>query len=154
MPSLIIIDMQLCFETARDQNIIYIIGGEIEYAKAKNYDIIVVESKHQGPTISYLKNLIQDYRQFACATKDQNDGSLVIKNALKNNRFDNSELYVCGVNIEFCVKDTVIGLIKKFENSKIKVIKPACNGIQNDWSEYNFDGFEFVDSIGECHACL
>jgi len=58
---------------------------------------------------------------------NKNDKSKPIQEVLNRSNIYVRQIKVCGVNTEYCVKDTVHGLTKKF-HIPIKVIEKACNG--------------------------
>ena len=57
--------------------------------------------------------------------KQQSDGSEEVAEELRKHRASNTLLKVCGVFLNHCVKETVIGLSKQ-THSKIQVLSEAC----------------------------
>jgi nicotinamidase-related amidase len=87
--------------------------------------IIIAQYKGCGETHINIINEIQTYPYKEYIWHNKNDKSKPIQEALKN--IFVRQMKVCGVNTEYCVKDTVHGLAKKFP-IPIKVIEKACNG--------------------------
>ena len=87
--------------------------------------IVIAQFKGCGETHINIINAIQNYPYKEYIWHNKNDKSKPIQEALKN--IFVREMKVCGVNTEYCVKDTVHGLAKKF-HIPIKVIEKACNG--------------------------
>ena len=87
--------------------------------------IVIAQFKGCGETHINIINAIQNYPYKEYVWHNKNDKSKPIQEALKN--IFVREMKVCGVNTEYCVKDTVHGLAKKF-HIPIKVIEKACNG--------------------------
>ena len=87
--------------------------------------IVIAQFKRCGETNIKIINELHSYPYKEYVWHNKNDKSKPIQEALKN--IFVREMKVCGVNTEYCVKDTVHGLAKKF-HIPIKVIEKACNG--------------------------
>jgi nicotinamidase-related amidase len=87
--------------------------------------IVIAQFKGCGETNINIINEIQKYPYKKYVWHNKNDKSKPIQEVLKN--IFVRQIKVCGVNTEYCVKDTVHGLAKKF-HIPIKVIEKACNG--------------------------
>ena len=87
--------------------------------------IVIAQFKGCGETHINIINEIQKYQYKKYVWHNKNDKSKPIQEVLKN--IFVRQMKVCGVNTEYCVKDTVHGLAKKF-HIPIKVIEKACNG--------------------------
>ncbi len=89
--------------------------------------IVIAQFKRCGETHINIINEIQKYpyKEYVCHNK--NDKSKPIQEVLNRSNIYVRQIKVCGVNTEYCVKDTVHGLTKKF-HIPIKVIEKACNG--------------------------
>lgn len=87
--------------------------------------IVIAQFKGCGETHINIINAIQNYPYKKYIWHNKNDKSKPIQEVLKNVFV--RQMKVCGVNTEYCVKDTVHGLSKKF-HIPIKVIEKACNG--------------------------
>ena len=89
--------------------------------------IVIAQFNRCGETHIKITNEIEKYPYKEYIWHNKNDKSKPIQEALKNLNIFVREIKVCGVNTEYCVKDTVHGLTKKI-NIPIKVIEKACNG--------------------------
>jgi nicotinamidase-related amidase len=89
--------------------------------------IVIAQFKGCGPTHINLEKEMHTYSSKEYVWHNKNDKSQPIKEALHRRGIFVREIRVCGVNTEYCVKDTVHGLAKKFHVS-IKVIENACHG--------------------------
>jgi nicotinamidase-related amidase len=87
--------------------------------------IVIAQFKGCGETNIKIINELHNYPYKKYVWHNKNDKSKHIKEVLKP--IFVREMKVCGVNTEYCVKDTVHGLAKKF-HIPIKVIEKACNG--------------------------
>jgi nicotinamidase-related amidase len=87
--------------------------------------IVIAQFKGCGETHINIVNEIQKYPYKKYIWHNKNDKSKPIKDVL--NGIFVRQMKVCGVNTEYCVKDTVHGLAKKF-HIPIHVIEKACNG--------------------------
>jgi len=89
--------------------------------------IIIAQFKGCGETNINIINEIQKYPHKKYIWHNKNDKSKPIQEILNSLNIFVRQIKVCGVNTEYCVKDTVHGLAKKF-HIPIKVIEEACNG--------------------------
>ena len=97
----------------------------VREAVADKAFIVIAQFKGCGETHINIINEIQKYPYKEYVWHNKNDKSKPIQEVLKNVFV--RQMKVCGVNTEYCVKDTVHGLAKKF-HIPIKVIEKACNG--------------------------
>ena len=89
--------------------------------------IVIAQYKGCGATHGLILDRVKHYAHKAYVWHHKNDKSKVIQEILKARQIFVRQIKVCGVNTEYCVKDTVHGLAKKF-SMPIKVIENACNG--------------------------
>jgi nicotinamidase-related amidase len=97
----------------------------VREAMVKKAFIVIAQFKGCGETHLDIINEIENYPYKQYVWHHKNDKSKPIQAALK--RIFVRQMNVCGVNTEYCVKDTVHGLAKKFP-IPIKVIEKACHG--------------------------
>jgi nicotinamidase-related amidase len=143
--TLVIIDMQPCYEASTIKRVKQAIIKEIHLAKSNNRPIIVVEfdGDEYFPTHDWLLEMVQDYSRFAMVTKTTDDGGKPIIECLRQRKF-RMPVKVCGVNWEACVFETVMTLRKY---GRVQVVKQGCGSWQKryDWKLY--DGFSNVQVI-------
>jgi nicotinamidase-related amidase len=89
--------------------------------------IVIAQFNGCGETHINIINEIQYYPYKEYVWHNKNDKSKPIQEVLNSLHIFEREIKICGVNTEYCVKDTVHGLAKKF-HIPIKVIENACNG--------------------------
>jgi nicotinamidase-related amidase len=89
--------------------------------------IVIAQFKGCGETHINIIHEIQKYPYKTYVWHNKNDKSKPIQDVLNSLNIFVRQIKVCGVNTEYCVKDTVHGLAKKF-HIPIKVIEEACNG--------------------------
>ena len=89
--------------------------------------IIIAQFKCCGETHINIINELQKYPYKEYIWHNKNDKSKLIHEVLNRLDIFVRQMKICGVNTEYCVKDTVPGLAKKF-HIPIKVIEKACNG--------------------------
>jgi nicotinamidase-related amidase len=89
--------------------------------------IVIAQFKGCGETHINIRNEVEKYPYKKYVWHNKNDKSKPIKEVLNNLNIFVRQMKVCGVNTEYCVKDTVHGLAKKF-HIPIKVIEKACHG--------------------------
>jgi len=90
--------------------------------------IAIAQFKGCGETHALIVQELQHYQHTGFIWHNKNDKSLPLQQELNRQRVFVRELRVCGVNTEYCVKDTVHGLAKKYHQIYIKVMENACNG--------------------------
>lgn len=119
--------MQEKFKAADHEETVYAVLKAIADAKASDMDIIVVEYSTDtwGNTLDVITDAIGCYDKLHYVAKDRNDGGLEVEVKLQEQRLHGSELLVCGIEIAFCINETITTLINKFEE-KITIIKEAC----------------------------
>lgn len=152
---LAIIDMQNRFRPANKAKTIANVVRLCELAKQDNALILVVEYARVNwttlekirdtPTHDEIFRAIGAYPHSHLVLKTEDDGSQQIVetcNAIGVN-LDVTPIHFCGVNYQFCVRDTVVGVVDKIGNAKkISVIKPACNGPRGQ--DYTDAGLAFA----------
>ena len=123
---LCIIDMQpLGFSNSNSilENVLHL----VREAMVNKAFIVVAQFKGCGATQITIINALQQYPYKIYLWHTKNDKSKPIQEVLNTLNIFVRRLKVCGVNTEYCVKDTVHGLAKKFQ-VPIQVIENACNG--------------------------
>lgn len=136
--TLVVIDMQTCFEAAVRDKTIAAVQNEINNAIEKNAPIIFVEYLSEDgtryPTDERLFNLVSDYDSVFIALKDEDDGHKPILEILVEYELPSS-LRVCGVNTNHCVYYTVAALNRLlplyWPESDIVVVAEACDAIHS-----------------------
>lgn len=138
--TLLIIDMQTGFRSARNEGLQERIAHEVRLAKRRRAPILVVEYIGFGPTYAPIKHAIGTYRRIATAQKNQDDGSGEIYMLAKRKGFDLGKWRVCGINIAYCVNKTVRGLRELVPDVDIEIKESACNcryGKRAGWQIFN-----------------
>lgn len=137
---LVVVDMQEEFDASNNSKLI---RGISNLCERWSGPIIILEYRGFGKTHIDIVNACRN--NHTTLTKNNDDGSRVIKKHLiKKNLISNKiKFYVCGVNSEYCVKDTAFGL-SEFENSTVNIIKPLCNSLSSykrslSWLNKNID---------------
>lgn len=123
---LCIIDMQpVGFENAG-----FILKEVLELVKEAILEkafIVVAQFTRCGETHPDIRQELQNYPYHAFIWHNKKDKSNKIREILISRNLFIRKIKVCGINTEYCVKDTVRGLSKKFM-VPIQVIEKACNG--------------------------
>lgn len=146
--TLVVVDMQFSFSASRNPKTIRNCEKQILQAMKNKCPIIFLEFKDYGPTLPELATLVESYNKAYFLTKSENDGSEEVLELLKKKRLPRRTFKVCGVNTDFCVLETVSGLLCRFKRSNIAVIKSACNTIYS-----NRDGFQSMKSFSKRVVC-
>ncbi len=140
---LLLIDLQLEFDAAHDQDLVKIINIEIAKAKKENIPIVNLIYVDNGDVVKPIRKNLDGYSNLVTIQKRKNDGGRLV-HELFENMVENSpigEIYVCGVNTEICVKETLLSLYDYNENYKIFLISNGCS------SENENDHFEQIEDF-------
>lgn len=132
--SLVIVDMQNYFSASREARVRTYCSKEILKAKYHGYPIIFAEYRHYGKTTATLLNLVKNYSKVYRTIKSKNDGSRGIVQLIHKHNFSSFQrknFRICGVNTDFCVHDTVLGMRMRLPDANIIVPISACN---SNWS--------------------
>ena len=127
MYTLIVIDMQPKFDSSQKESTIKNCRTLLRQAQKDKAGILLVEYIDYGETDNRLQNMIRDYSLTKTITKISNDGSVEIRKAIKKYNYPSKLLKVCGVNTDYCVYESVVGLTKNMPRATIEVIGKACN---------------------------
>lgn len=117
---LCIIDMQDEFYATRDA--IPGVLREIKLAQERNDHIFLVEFRGCGPSNHTILEALRGYRRVHHVLKSDNDGSDEICRIARRKRIKFDVVRVVGVNLSWCVAETVFGL--SFKKMVGKIIVP------------------------------
>ena len=112
--TLVIIDMQYEFSSTAELALAGVCNAIVAAKKSLNH-IIVIEYKGSGDTLPEVKKAIGAYKRVSYRTKKIDDGSKEILDVVRRKKLPR-KFRVCGVNLEACVWDSVLGLIEKNYN--------------------------------------
>ena len=125
MYTLVVVDMQTHFVTTENLEFTKNIQREINQAVQDEAQIVFVEYSGSGETLQDLVSLTKDYYRKHTIAKYHNDGSSEIQSLVEKESLS-TDFKVVGVNTDFCVKETVQGLSKKFPKGNIDVLWDCC----------------------------
>jgi len=111
---------------------------QIQLAKKRNGPIIFLEYIDCGNTRTELLALVKNYKYKAIKIKKRNSGAKEIIDVIEKNKFGKRKIKICGVNSDCCVLNTTTDLVERLPESKIHVIKKACNTTSSNkgWNHY------------------
>lgn len=136
--TLVVVDMQAAFQAATKANVIVNVTREIIFAKMRKSAIVFLEYEGSGRTFPALTELTNRYPLRDVCEKWCDDGSSQVLKSLGLRDFPRGRIKVCGVNSNACVLATVNGLAKKLPNSRIEIVRDACEWMgsgQYDWDQ-------------------
>lgn len=119
--------MQPGFRASLNEATIDCVAAEIRSARAANHPIVILEYAKYPATHERLLQLVEGYDKVAIETKREDDGSEELLEACIGNEYFQNVYRVCGVNTLQCVQRTVLGVADRLEDSRIDVVKDACN---------------------------
>jgi len=125
---LVVIDMQPYFsETAA--SILNNVCDVIKQAKEDDAFVLIVQYGGCGRSYNEIYDAVGHYTKWDIVTKEHDDGSLEIWDFFEADDISlESEIRICGVNYQYCVKATAIGLLEMMPYAQIKILRSACNG--------------------------
>lgn len=124
--ALLVIDMQSEFETAKDSETLAACADAIVDAMAAGETIIVLTCESYGKFL--LSELVRDYDKLINVEKFDDDGSHEVREALSAHGYSTiKHLAVCGVNLLYCVYQTLKGLQKLYPNASFELLLEATN---------------------------
>lgn len=142
MHTLCIIDMQDSFSATA--NAIRGVIHEIKLARERNDHIIVVEYKDNGPTNSKIKQALRGYALVTYCRKDMNNGAGNIVRVAKRYKIPLDKVRVVGVNLSYCVYETVRGFEMDYKDVVKQIFVPvratACT-VDMETAIENIKGF-------------
>jgi Isochorismatase family len=129
---LVIIDMQKKFlrNVPDPWRTISATEAEIRMARADDCPIVLVKciGEDNGDIDPAIKQALVGYESRSClVSKNQDDGSEEIRHACKTLRYPTSVFRLCGLNVDACVLQTAHGLCRLYPQSRVEVVKDACN---------------------------
>lgn len=124
--TLLIVDMQVGFPTSNDKRTITNCRQLIIKAKKSKANIIYLTFENYGKVLDVLQKAVKSYEKKYFVTKTENNGAIEVNELIAKNKDKfGQRIFVCGVNYNFCVKETARGLAML--SYRIKVLKEACN---------------------------
>ena len=133
MRTLIVIDMQEYFQAANDPLTIRATKREIQKSIKKEEHVIVVEygpslyEPNIGPTLSEITECLEGYKNYHKLIKEQDDGSPIIFDYINKHQIYSKSFYFCGVNLCYCVVETIFGMKNYYPRSKFTIVADAVN---------------------------
>jgi len=127
MYTLVVIDLQPGFIAGNKSRVRENALREIKRAVKDEADIVFLEFLGHGSTHRHLMEVVQSYKRCQIKTKQQDDGSSQVYEAVRDHGFMIGRFRVVGINTDFCVYSTVEGLRRRFPNSFIEVVSRACD---------------------------
>jgi len=116
MYTLVVVDMQPQFRSSQNQTTKKSVNNLLKKAVKDKAAIIFLEFGGYDRTDSELMATVQGYKRAFYRTKHENDGSDEVLETIQKQALPRRKLKVCGVNTNYCVRETVEGLIDKFND--------------------------------------
>jgi len=125
---LVVVDVQPGFDTAKD--VIDPVCKLVIKAIADGMPIVILEfdPTRFDDTYTQVTDLCKGYNKTLVVTKDMDDGSEEVISALRNAGYKYPRILLCGVNFEFCVFATAVGLANGLEDTTVVVDTEAVHG--------------------------
>lgn len=127
---LLIIDVQEEFDTAHPKEVVNACRREINRAKKLNAPIITITYDGEDgpcPNLPRVEQALSGYKKWHELNKSTDSGANEIHTRCMQEGLDTDLIRVCGVNITYCVRETVWGLYRKYPGARFEVVYDACN---------------------------
>jgi len=98
---------------------------EVMLARERKDHIIVVEYKDAGPTVPEVMKALKGYSRVHFCCKQTNNGAHDIVKLAKRFKIPLTKIRVVGVNLSYCVYETVHGFAKDFQEMVHKIYVPV-----------------------------
>lgn len=128
--TLVVVDMQPGFRDAIDQATLDAVERQILLAIRCNWAIVSLEYDpwRNGETLPQLKRHLEPYRpRHMMRVKGCDGGSYQVVEACEDFGYPMQYFRVCGVYLDACVKQTVLGLSARLPSCSVRAIREACN---------------------------
>jgi nicotinamidase-related amidase len=135
--TLVVVHMQPWIVSPHDA-IVEEVETVIKRAVADNVGIILLEWEGKDPTLTSIRQLLEEYPHWTTAYKAATNGANVVMDACTDKGFWLNHLVICGVALHVCVAATIRGLTEAMPLGKVELIKSATDKPDKsfDWSTY------------------
>lgn len=126
----VFVDMQFEFGPSQEPWLIRNVQREILAAKRRGSPVIECRMDWAGPSYTVLTDHLYGgaYKRYALAQKRIESGAPAILDTCLEHGFKTDRFRVCGVNLDACLKLTVLGLIERRPQCTIFVPMDCCHG--------------------------
>lgn len=149
---LLLIDLQTEFYATRKLSVVKIVNIEIKKAKKKNIPIICLTYSGYGQVIDSIKCNLDGYHKLHNVVKYDCCGGDEVNEQFQKIGFTGGDIFVCGVNTNECVKETVESLRELNSNYIINIIANGCNTYCDKLHRYYMNFFAFRKRIKVRHT--
>lgn len=125
--TLCIVDMQTGFLDSKTRDTVKATVELVRKAKKNREGIVVLQYAGEGQTHSSIRKALKGYRKVRFERKWEDDGSIEFLHACRKGRFSTRKVLVCGVNVHYCVIDTIRGIKRQRPRTQIVVVRKATN---------------------------
>ncbi len=149
MYTLVVVDMQPLFQSSQKETTKTEVDRLLKKAIEDKAGIIFLEFHRYAETDPALKATVEGYKRAFFRTKMINDGSSQVVETIKKKSLPKRKIKVCGVNTNYCVRETVAGLLEKFGKTGIaKEIEVSKGGTNCAWDHET--GLESMQALERC----
>jgi len=133
--TLVVVDMQPRYREAIDTATLDAVERQIKLAISRNWAIVVLENEpwRNGPTYRQLMRHLKDerdnwiYKRAFMRVKATDSGAEQVIEACLDFDYPMQYFRVCGVLLDACVKQTVLGILARVRTASIRCIAEAMN---------------------------
>lgn len=147
--TLCVIDMQEVFSAARKGSVQKSCIREVKKAIRDKAPIVFVEYAGYDPTLPILTNVVKqaNYKKAYHVSKNKNDGGTEVSQFLTKKHLPKLNMRVCGVNTDYCVRETVEGLRRNIAGAQIHIVGDACSSAYNQGHISGLNAMKNLDNV-------
>jgi hypothetical protein len=155
--TLVVVDMQPGYKDAIDKATLDAVERQIKLAISRGWAIVLLENEpwRNGATYPQLMKHLKDgrgnwkYRRAFMRVKSTDSGADQVVEACMDFGFPMQYFRVCGVYLDACVEQTVLGILAKIRNASVRCIREAMNtnyDHKGAWASFPIRPFLVVSS--------
>lgn len=148
MYTLVVVDMQPAFRSSQNQATIDRCNELIQQAIKDEAPIVFLEFEGYEQTDSRLLAAVEGYNHAHFKSKYENDGSFQVKETIELHQYPHETIRVCGVNTNYCVRETVLGLVEMKEDKRINFKKIEVSMSGTNCNFYHLQGLDAMKGYG------
>lgn len=102
-----------------------------------------LEKPSDNLTVYTIRMIVKNYSHITRIEKNRDDGSKELLEKFSNIHVEPKELHICGVNLAYCVADTIRGLFHRKNTIKVNLYKDVSFNVSRpndeDWHKNCFE---------------
>ena len=132
MEVLCVVDLQPEFvDFSTEDKLVDEVANLVTEFKNNNKNIVILEYSNAGDTSEKVLGKVENYPNKIKVSKYMDDGSQEFFESVREKGWSPSNITVCGVNLSYCVKYTILGLRALYPDVPISLKMSATRDSKN-----------------------